>query len=173
MDIFESKIVVVGGGIMGCSTAYYLTKLGHKNVTLIESEEIAHAASGRAGGFLAHDWCDSGETRDLARRSYNIHESLSDELGEECGYRKMNTVSVEIAPRDGSGEKYKHKYSSVPQWVDGNVKSCEVIGTTNTTAQVHPKLLTKAFMTAAQRKGAKLMTKRVIGGEQRGVGWWG
>ena len=58
----ESKIVIVGGGIIGCSTAYYLTKLGHRNVTLIEAVEVAHAASGRAGGFLALDWCDGQKT---------------------------------------------------------------------------------------------------------------
>ena len=96
MSCLQNKIVVVGGGIIGCSTAYYLTKLGHKNVTVVEAVEVAHAASGRAGGFLALDWCDGGVTGELARRSYQIHETLQAELGVECGYRKMNTVSLEL-----------------------------------------------------------------------------
>ena len=72
----ENRIVIVGGGIIGCSTAYFLTKLGQKNVTLVEAVEVAHAASGRAGGFLALDWCDSGKSGALARRSFKLHEKL-------------------------------------------------------------------------------------------------
>lgn len=48
----DKNIVIVGGGIMGCSTAYHLTKLG-SSCTLIERTSIACAASGKAGGFLA------------------------------------------------------------------------------------------------------------------------
>ena len=162
MSCLQNKIVVVGGGIIGCSTAYYLTKLGHKNVTVVEAVEVAHAASGRAGGFLALDWCDGGVTGELARRSYQIHETLQAELGVECGYRKMNTVSLEL---DTSVGKNKQRPCAAPEWVDGGVKSSEVIGTTKTTAQVHPKLLTKALMAAAERAGARLVQGRVIAGK--------
>eukprot|EP00049_Salpingoeca_infusionum_P005905 m.98875 g.98875 ORF g.98875 m.98875 type:complete len:57 (-) comp13128_c0_seq8:1308-1478(-) len=44
------KVAIVGGGIIGVSTAYYLTLEGH-DVTVIEATEIAAAASGKAGGF--------------------------------------------------------------------------------------------------------------------------
>ena len=53
---------------MGASTAYYLTKGGHRDVTLVEAVEVAHAASGRAGGFLALDWCDGQNTGQLTRQ---------------------------------------------------------------------------------------------------------
>ena len=33
----NKRIVIVGGGVIGCSTAFYLTKLGHKDVTVIEA----------------------------------------------------------------------------------------------------------------------------------------
>ena len=46
------KIVIVGGGIIGCSVAYHLTELGVP-CTLVERCSIACAASGKAGGFLA------------------------------------------------------------------------------------------------------------------------
>lgn len=46
------KIVIVGGGIIGCSIAYHLTELGVP-CTLVERCSIACAASGKAGGFLA------------------------------------------------------------------------------------------------------------------------
>jgi len=165
MSRLQNKIVVVGGGIIGCSTAYYLTKLGHKNVTVLESVEVAHAASGRAGGFLALDWCDSGKTGALARRSFELHESLASELGVDCGYRKMHTMSIGLSERNSPVAKSKQKECPKPKWVDGNVHSSDVIGTTKTTAQVHPKLLTKAFMNAALKNGANLINKRVVSGK--------
>ena len=56
----KSRILVVGGGIVGCSTAYFLAKAGYTNLAVYEAVGVAHAASGRAGGFLAADWCDTG-----------------------------------------------------------------------------------------------------------------
>ncbi|GKG15340.1 hypothetical protein Tco_0357663, partial [Tanacetum coccineum] len=41
---------------------------------------IACAASGKAGGFLALDWCDGGPVSALARASFNLHRSLAEEL---------------------------------------------------------------------------------------------
>ena len=43
----NGHIVIVGGGIIGCFTAYYLAKAGYLNVTVCEAVHIAHAASGR------------------------------------------------------------------------------------------------------------------------------
>ena len=57
--------------MVGASTAYYLTQAGHRDVTLVEAVEVAHAASGRAGGFLALDWCDGQNTRQLTRQGAN------------------------------------------------------------------------------------------------------
>lgn len=48
----DRKIVIIGGGMMGSSTAYHLTQLGVP-CTVIERTSIACAASGKAGGFLA------------------------------------------------------------------------------------------------------------------------
>ena len=42
----RNHIVIVGGGIIGCSTAYYLTKAGYINITVCEAVHVAHAASG-------------------------------------------------------------------------------------------------------------------------------
>ena len=65
----RAKVCIVGGGIVGASTAYYLTKAGHPAVVVVEAVEVAHAASGRAGGFLALDWCDGQDTQQLTRKA--------------------------------------------------------------------------------------------------------
>ena len=55
------NVVDCGGGIIGCCTAYYLSqKENVASITIIERYKIAGCASGKAGGFLAYDWCDGG-----------------------------------------------------------------------------------------------------------------
>ncbi|KAK1363782.1 FAD-dependent oxidoreductase family protein [Heracleum sosnowskyi] len=112
------KVVVCGGGVIGVCAAYYLSKKGAA-VTLIEKSSIACAASGKAGGFLALDWCDDGPLGSLARASFNLHRSLAQEL-------------------DG-----------VPEWVNGAAKQVRTIGTHETTAQVHPQLFTRTLLSKA------------------------
>ena len=51
------KILIVGGGVIGTSIAYFLSRGGAEPV-VIERTGIASAASGKSGGFLALDWCD-------------------------------------------------------------------------------------------------------------------
>ena len=156
----ESNIVIVGGGIIGCSTAYYLTKLGHRRVTLIEAVEVAHAASGRAGGFLALDWCDGQRTEQLARRSYHLHKELAESLGQDCGYRAMRTLSLEVRDKKAGFKKVKDS----PEWIDGEVRHQSVIGTEASTAQVHPRLLTRALLTEAEKAGVRVIRAEVTGG---------
>ena len=51
------NVVICGGGIIGCSIAYYLSKLneGTLKIVVVERNEIAGHASGKAGGFLGND----------------------------------------------------------------------------------------------------------------------
>ena len=88
-----TNIIIIGGGIVGCSTAYYLTKLykDQVNVTLIEKYKIAGCASGKAGGFLAGNWGDD-ETNQLHQKGFQLHEQLAKELKLKS-YRKIQTLS--------------------------------------------------------------------------------
>ena len=126
----------------------------------MEAVEVGHAASGRAGGFLALDWCDGQRTEGLARRSFQLHKELSEELGADTGYRAMNTLSLGVQQGRGKG---RGGGTRGPAWVTGEVTHCEVIGTPDTTAQVHPQLLTRALAAAAQRRGARLVAGEVAG----------
>jgi len=161
------RIVIIGGGIIGCSTAYYLTKAGYSNVCVVEAVSVAHAASGRAGGFLAKDWCDQGPTKHLARRSFQLHQQLASDLDTDIGYRRLKTLSVTVADKENRAEKDRSD-GMVPSWVDGNLSRSEVIGQHDSTAQVHPALLTSALMCAAQQKGAKLIEQKVVGANYSG-----
>ncbi|KAG6425362.1 hypothetical protein SASPL_115792 [Salvia splendens] len=142
------RVIVCGGGIIGVCAAYFLAKKGAA-VTVVEQSSIACAASGKAGGFLALDWCDGGPVSSLARASFNLHRSLAEELNgaESYGYRHLTTLSLSIAEATPSGSK--RPAPILPPWVDGAAKSPKIIGTTETTAQVHPKLFTKTLLAKA------------------------
>lgn len=52
-------VIIIGGGVIGACSTYYLSKHKGFRVILIEKTGIACAASGKAGGFLALDWYSS------------------------------------------------------------------------------------------------------------------
>lgn len=94
----KTHIVIVGAGIIGVCTAYYLTlhpdfspKTHH--ITVLESRRVAGGASGKAGGLLAL-WAFPQQ---LVPLSFRLHQELSDQYNgaEEWGYRRLTTVSLE------------------------------------------------------------------------------
>lgn len=148
MDLHHPKrVVVCGGGVIGVCTAYFLAKSGAA-VTLVEKSNVACAASGKAGGFLALDWCDSGPLSSLARASFNLHRSLAQELDgpNSYGYRSLTTLSLTVTESQSSKPSGN---SASPSWVDGPGRSPRTIGTTETTAQVHPQLFTRTLISKA------------------------
>ena len=147
----SGSVVVVGGGIIGASIAYQLTLRGVTVVTLIERCEVAAAASGKAGGFLARGWGDGSSTEQLHHVSFDMHEKLAQTLGVNS-YRKLPTMQV-------AGGK-RRSDNAVP-WLDGAVRSCEVMD--EETAQVTPKELTEKLVEAAVRNGAQLLVGKTEG----------
>ncbi|KAI9832528.1 MAG: hypothetical protein M1819_004317 [Sarea resinae] len=102
----KKNIVVIGGGIIGCSTAYFLTRHPSYNpathtITLLEASKIAGGASGKAGGLLAL-WAYPSNIVPL---SYRLHAELAKEHnGEErWGYRRIHCGQLSAKGRPNSG----------------------------------------------------------------------
>src|SRR6516165_4308500 len=99
------SIVVCGGGAIGAAIAWFLARRGARPV-VIERHEVAGAASGKSGGFLALDWCRGTSLDRLARRSFQLHAELSSQLGDPWGYRRLTTYggyAVEDDTARGAG----------------------------------------------------------------------
>jgi glycine/D-amino acid oxidase-like deaminating enzyme len=81
-----ADVVIVGGGIIGCATAYYLSMSG-ASVTLLERDEVAGAASGAAAGILVPppEALPSGAFGDLCRAGVDVYPSLVEALRDETG----------------------------------------------------------------------------------------
>jgi glycine/D-amino acid oxidase-like deaminating enzyme len=86
------RVVICGGGVIGASTAYFPSRRGI-DVIVVERTEVAAAASGKAGGFLALDWCAGTALDALARRSFQLHDALRYEIAGDWAYRRMTTYS--------------------------------------------------------------------------------
>src|SRR5881394_3863013 len=103
------RIVICGGGAIGVSIAYFLSRRGAQPI-VIERHAVAGSASGKSGGFLARDWCRGSALDRLARRSFDLHAELADELGNPWSYRRLETLTghavengpVKITGRIGS-----------------------------------------------------------------------
>src|SRR6266566_5074927 len=84
------RIVICGGGVIGASIAYFLSRRGVKPI-VVERAGIACAASGKSGGFLARHWCDGTPLQQLARHSFDLHAELAESSGGDWGYRRLVT----------------------------------------------------------------------------------
>src|SRR6516162_1600374 len=93
------RVLICGGGVMGASIAYFLSRRGVETI-VIERTGLACAASGKSGGFLAFDWCDGTRLASLARRSFALHARLAHEIGSESNYRPLTTYAGSMGVRE-------------------------------------------------------------------------
>jgi glycine/D-amino acid oxidase-like deaminating enzyme len=148
----KQHVIIIGAGVIGACSTYFLSQHKHCSITLIEQTDIACAASGKSGGFLALDWNDDHPgMKSLSRASFALHQQLNQELDGEntYGYRAVNTYSVIF---DTHLENTKDK--SPIDWIcQDKLRSFEQIGSTETTAQLMPHLFTKTLVERAQQTG--------------------
>jgi glycine/D-amino acid oxidase-like deaminating enzyme len=145
-------VVVCGAGVVGASVAYFLARRGVA-VTVVERSGVACAASGKSGGFLALDWCDDSPLGPLARASFALHADLAKQLGTDYGYRRVDTFM--LSARERGTVRAEHRVAP-PAWLDGAGVVTAALGSTATTAQIHPAQFTTALMEAARARGAAL-----------------
>ncbi|KAI8063877.1 FAD dependent oxidoreductase, partial [Gongronella butleri] len=141
-------IIVVGAGVIGSCTAYFLSQRENVRVTIIEKTEVACGASGKAGGFL---WSEgSGE---LSKVSYRLHEMLARQFDgkNRYGYRAVTTYSISMQEEP---KKARPTNDTVPAWLhQDDVLYCDELGSTKETAQVHPRFFTRTILEQAQNTG--------------------
>jgi glycine/D-amino acid oxidase-like deaminating enzyme len=152
------RVAICGGGVIGACTAYFLSLRGIE-VIVIERAEVAAAASGKAGGFLALDWCADTPLDALARRSFQLHAALRDRVAGDWGYRRGSAYSgFVVDDRD-----VRRRVPADLSWLSEDVFISHRLGTPETTAIVNPRKFTVAMMNAARDHGAELRRGQVTG----------
>lgn len=164
----QADAVVVGGGIVGCAAAHYLTKAGLQTV-LVERERVSSQQSGRNWGFVRTQYRDPLELP-LAIEALAIWPTLEVELGETTGWRRNGCLFVaeteeERAAFAGWLERTRDLAADARMLSAGEVASLlpslrgPVIGALHTASdgQAEPALATTAFARAAARNGAQVL----------------
>ena len=89
----RAQVVVVGGGIIGASLAYHLTKRGITDVLLVEQGQLTGGTTWHAAGLVSQLKPTHSLTK-LATYSNRLFEELEDETGQATGYRAPGSISV-------------------------------------------------------------------------------
>ncbi len=89
----QAQVVVVGGGIIGASIAYHLTKRGVSDVLVLEQGQLTGGTTWHAAGLVSQLKSTHSLTK-LATYSTRLFEELEDETGQATGYRAPGSISV-------------------------------------------------------------------------------
>jgi glycine/D-amino acid oxidase-like deaminating enzyme len=98
-------VIVIGGGVIGASTAFHLAKFGAKSVLLLERETIGAGTTSQSSGILRTHY-SVRENVELARRSWNVFTHFAEYLGDEeascglvkCGYLICSAEGEKLEP---------------------------------------------------------------------------
>ena len=91
----KARVVIVGGGIIGCSVAYHLTKLGWKDVLLLERKQLTSGTTWHAAGLIAQLRATANMTK-LAKYSQELYGNLEAETGVSTGFRRCGSITVAL-----------------------------------------------------------------------------
>src|SRR4051812_13958044 len=89
----KTRIVIIGGGIIGCSIAYHLAKRGERDVVLLERLQLTHGATWHAAGLVGQLRSSSNLTR-LMRYGAELYGKLEAETGQATGWQRVGSVRL-------------------------------------------------------------------------------
>ena len=89
----RAQVVIIGGGIIGCSTAYHLTKMGWKDVVILEKGELTSGSTWHAAGLVGQLRSERNITR-MLQYSVSLYEQLEAESGLTTGWKKSGSANT-------------------------------------------------------------------------------
>jgi 4-methylaminobutanoate oxidase (formaldehyde-forming) len=93
----RARVVIVGGGVIGCSVAYHLGKIGITDVVLLERKQLTSGTTWHAAGLVGQLRQSINMTQ-LARYTAGLYRGLEAETGQATGYRQCGSISLATTP---------------------------------------------------------------------------
>ncbi|MFN8829968.1 MAG: FAD-dependent oxidoreductase [Labrys sp. (in: a-proteobacteria)] len=93
----HARVVVIGGGVVGASIAYHLTKLGWSDVVLLERKRLTSGTTWHAAGLVGQLRATMNLTK-LAQYTTNLYAGLEAETGQATGFLQRGSISVATTP---------------------------------------------------------------------------
>ena len=91
----KARVVIVGGGVIGCSVAYHLVKKGWKDVVLLERKQLTSGTTWHAAGLIAQLRATANMTK-LAKYSQELYGNLEAETGVATGFKRVGSITVAL-----------------------------------------------------------------------------
>jgi sarcosine oxidase subunit beta len=171
MMIKKADIVIIGGGVVGCSIAYNLAKLGAKNIILLEKNTLSSGATGRCGAGIRQQFGTKMNCI-LARESIKIFENLSQELEYDIelnqgGYlilayteKEVNQFKKNVALEQSLNIKARFITVEEAKEIVPPLNTADILAATfcPTDGHANPFKTNFAYAEAAERLGVKIYT---------------
>ncbi|MEM7194249.1 MAG: FAD-dependent oxidoreductase, partial [Pseudomonadota bacterium] len=169
------QVAVIGGGVVGCSVLYHLTKMGWKDVLLIERSELTSGSTWHAaGGFHTLN----ADTNMAALQGYTIelYRELEEISGQDCGLHHVGGITLATTPDRMDylrAERAKHRYMGLDTHLVGPDEIRELSPITNTDGVIgalydpldghlDPSGTTHAYARAARQQGAEIVLRNPV-----------
>lgn len=180
------RVAVIGGGVVGCSVLYHLTKFGWTDVVLIERSELTSGSTWHAaGGF--HTLNADPNIAALQGYTIQLYRELEEISGQSCGLHHVGGLTIATTPDRMDflrAERAKHRYMGLETEIVGPEEIKRLSPITNTEGLIgalydpldghlDPYGATHAYAKAAKLKGAEIVLRnRVLElGQRRDGGW--
>ncbi len=170
-----AKVIVIGGGVAGCSCAYHLAKFGWKDTILLERDQLTSGTTWHAAGLVSQLGPSAGITK-IRKYSLELYKKLEKELDFSSGLKLNGALS--IATTKGRWQELKRQ-ATTAQLFDVNVevlnlehikKIYPIINDTNILGgifmpgdgQADPIGVTNLLAKGARKEGAKIFEKSSV-----------
>ncbi|MFQ5775267.1 MAG: FAD-dependent oxidoreductase [Kiloniellaceae bacterium] len=180
------RVAVIGGGVVGCSVLYHLTKFGWKDVALIERSELTSGSTWHAaGGF--HTLNADPNIAALQGYTIQLYKELEEISGQSCGLHHVGGLTIATTPDRMDylkAERAKHRHMGLDTEIVGPEEIATLSPVTNTEGLIgalydpldghlDPSGTTHAYAKAARRQGAEIsLRNRVVELNPRPDGAW-
>ena len=91
----SARVVIIGGGVIGCSVAYHLAKQGWKDVVLLERKQLTSGTTWHAAGLIAQLRATANMTK-LAKYSQELYGNLEAETGVATGFKRVGSITAAL-----------------------------------------------------------------------------
>ena len=90
----HAQTVVIGGGSIGCNTAYHLTKLGMTDVIVLERDQLTSGTTWHAAGLMTTYGSTSETSLEMRKYSRELYAGLEQETGQATGFKACGFIEV-------------------------------------------------------------------------------
>src|SRR5664279_3973680 len=94
----RARVVVIGGGVIGCSVAYHLAALGWQDVVLVERDRLTSGTTWHAAGLIVRFGSTSQTSTDLRTYTHDLYSRLEAETGQSTGFKKVGLIEIASEP---------------------------------------------------------------------------